>query len=1066
MGKTSLCGLVASAVIVSMLASSPALAQTRSFDVPAQDASTGIIEFGKQADIQIAVAHSDAAGARTNAVKGDMTVDKALTRLLAGSGLAAQITSARTYMVSAQPVAAKLAIVPLAPKVDVAVPNALKDDVVVVVTGSRVAVRGFVQPTPTTVLDGNELAKSAEPNMFMTVTQLPSLQGSSGTQVNVFSTSSGLQGLSALSLRGLGANRTLTLIDGQRVVPANVTGIVDISELPQLLVKRVDVVTGGASASYGSDAIGGVVNFITDTNFQGFKANIEGGETTYHDDRNLTYQSAWGHNFLSGRLHVQISEELSTEGGVPASGLGDGAGPDGRNWFKSPAFEVRPISETTDGKPQYIAITNAQQFQYAKFGLITSGPLQGTAFGANGTPYQFNYGSNGTPTGTGEVTGCVTPFCSGGDLSGDAGNGTSYASALKRTNAYSRIGYDLDDRNEIFSTVNISQVDSSNTPNPGAPKNANLTIQCSNPFVPAEVQAECAADNITSFQFGTANAEFPQNINVHTIRRMYRYVVGAAGKFDALDTEWTYSTYGEYGVNYTHIFVDNVPLNPRYNNAIDAIVGVDGTVVCRNPVAQASGCVPLDVIGNVSPSEAALAYVLPANGPFQKTRETQDVLSFNVTGEPFSTWAGFVGVATGVEYRKEYYKAVADPYGNGVSADSPNSPAYPVDPLVNTSSGNNWYAGNYHDGQGGYDVKEGYLEANAPVLSSNRWGAVNLNIAGRLTDYSTAGWVNTWKIGGTWKTGIDGLRFRAVTSRDMRAPNLSELFSPQVVTNNTVNYLGSTVTIQALAGGNTNLKPEIARNTDLGVVLSQLHGLPGFSASFDYYKIDIKGVISSLSSQQVVDLCVAGHQEECEATLLNSPIPNTDYVRSESFNLAALKLEGFDIEASYRTKLAQFGIPGEFYARLLATRTIHYITDPGIPGTIPTEGAGVNLSATPYWKGLATQNWEHDRIDLTLTERWISDGVYSHEWIVCQTHCPVATAVHPTIANDSMKGAFYWDVGGTYRINSNTTAYFKVTNLTNLAPVPAPQTNVGYDFNPALYDVIGRMYRVGVRLNF
>ncbi len=1066
MGKASPCGLVTSVAIASLLASSPALAQTKSFDIRAQEASSGIIEFGKQADVQIAVAHSDAVGARTNAVKGEMTVDKGLSLLLAGSGLTSQMTSARTYMVWVQAAPPKPPAAPTLPKDEVVDTNFIRDDVVVVVTGSRVAVRGFAQPTPTTVLDSAELAESAEPNIFTTISQLPALQGSSGTQVNVFSTSSGLQGLSALSLRGLGANRTLTLIDGQRVVPANVTGIVDISELPQLLVKRVDVVTGGASASYGSDAIGGVVNFITDTHFQGFKADIEAGETTYQDDQNLTYEAAWGHNFLGGRLHAQISEEWSTEGGVPASGLGNGAGPDGRTWFKSPAFEVRPISETTDGKPQYIEITNAQQFQYAKFGLITSGPLQGTAFGLNGAPYQFNYGSNGKPTGTGDVTGCVTPFCSGGDLSGDAGNGNSYASALRRTNSYGRVGYDLDDNNEIYATINISKVESSNTPNPGAPKNANLTIQCDNPFVPAEVQAQCAADSITSFQFGTANAEFPQSVTVHTSRRMYRYVVGAAGKFDALDTHWSYTAYGEHGVNYTDILVDNVSLNPRYNNAIDAISGPDGTVTCRNPVAQASGCVPLDVIGDVSPNAAALAYVLPANGPFQKTRETQDVLSFNVTGEPFSTWAGPIGVAGGAEYRKEYYKAVADPYGNGVSADSPNSADYPADPLLNTISGNNWFAGNYHDGQGGYDVKEGYLEANAPVLNSNRWGTVNINIADRLTDYSTAGWVDTWKIGGTWTTGIDGLRFRAVTSRDMRAPNLSELFSPPVVTNNTVNYLGSTVTIQALAGGNTNLKPEIARNTELGVVLSQMHGLPGFSASLDYYNIYIKGVISSLNSQQVVDLCAVGHQEECTATLLNSPTPNTDYVKSESFNLASLKLEGFDIEATYKTNLAKIGIPGDFSVRLLATHTIHYITNPGIPGTIPSEGAGVNLNATPYWKGLATQAWSRGSLDFELTERWISDGVYSHEWIVCQTNCPVATAVHPTIANDTMKGAFYWDFGGAYRLNPKATAYFKITNLTNVAPVAAPQTNVGYDFNPALYDVIGRMYRAGVRFSF
>jgi outer membrane cobalamin receptor len=146
----------------------------------------------------------------------------------------------------------------------------------VVITGSRIRSSGFSAPTPTQVFGAADIARNAEPNIFTTITQLPSLQGSTGATTNTFSTSSGQQGLSSFSLRGLGTIRTLTLLDGQRVVPANVTGVPDISLFPQLLVERVDVVTGGASASYGSDAVGGVVNFITNKKFEGFKANVWG----------------------------------------------------------------------------------------------------------------------------------------------------------------------------------------------------------------------------------------------------------------------------------------------------------------------------------------------------------------------------------------------------------------------------------------------------------------------------------------------------------------------------------------------------------------------------------------------------------------------------------------------------------------------------------------------------------------------------------------------------------------------------------------------------------------------
>jgi iron complex outermembrane recepter protein len=932
----------------------------------------------------------------------------------------------------------------------------------VVVTGSRLTSRDFVQPTPTSVVTTEDIEKTAQPNIFTTIAQLPSLQGSTGRSVNTFSTSSGLQGLSSFSLRGLGAIRTLTLLDGQRVVGANVTGVTDVSQFPQLLIKRVDVVTGGASASYGSDAVGGVVNFITDTDFTGFKTNVEAGETTYHDDKNLTVQAAWGAKFLDDRLHTQLSVEHSTEDGVPNPGFGADNGPNGRDWFADSAFQSRPLSQTTDGRPQLFYIEQAQQFQYAKYGLITNGPLQGTAFGLNGTPYQFQYGSNGVPTHTGAVTGCITPFCVGGDLNGVVSNGTSLASKLERNVGYARIGFDVADDHEVYVTYNAARVESQNSPNPGAAKNANLTIQCSNPYLPASIQQACAANNITSFQYGTSNAEFPEFIQVKPTREQQRAVLGAKGKFEIGSKDWSYNSYYEYGKNTTDLHVENISLTPRYNAAIDATLDGNGNIVCRNAAAQASGCSPLNVIGEVTPTDASIAYVLPENGPRQLTHSTQEVLSFNISGEPFSSWAGPIAIATGVEGRREWYRVEADPYGNGVTADTPNTAQYPADPVLNPA-GNNWFAGNYHNGEGSYQVKEGYLETNIPMFKSDSLGSGNLNLAGRKTNYSTAGNVNTWKIGGNWKTGFDGLMFRAVVSRDVRAPNLSELYAAPTVTNNTVNNNGSTVTILQQAVGNTDLRPEVARNKTFGVVLSEPSWLPGFNASFDYYDIKVDDVISTLGAQQEVDLCNAGNQELCGAMLLTSTVPNTNFVRLQAFNLASMHNKGFDVELSYVTQPVG---PGTITARLLATHTISFITDSGVLGTIPSEGAGVNLGSTPDWKLLAIQAWDTDSFDFTLTERWFSDGVYNNEYIECQTDCPVSTAIHPTVDKNEMKGALYVDVGSTYRVNDNIGVYFKVDNLFDKGPEPAPQTGTGQGTNPFLYDILGRMYRLGVRLNF
>lgn len=959
--------------------------------------------------------------------------------------------------------AAQTAPADAAPSPAQATPASGEASNVVRISGSRIAARGFTMPTPTTSLTSADLEKSAKPNLFNTLAELPALQGSTGRTTSTNSTSSGIQGLSSLSLRGLGTIRTLTLLDGQRVVGANVTGVTDVSQFPQLLVKRVDVVTGGASASYGSDAVGGVVNFVTDKKFTGFKAHVQGGQTKYDDDRGGSVQAAWGKAFLNDRFHVTASAEFTKENGIESPGFG-GKGPNGRTWYQNPAYSVRPLNQTGDGLPQYRVIEQAQQYQYAKYGLITSGPLQGTAFGAGGVPYQFQYGSNGRPTGTGAVTNCINPFCIGGDLSGSVGSGTNLAMNFKRQVAYTRMSFDIDPDHQLYFTANYGKVDSRFSPNPGAAKNANLNIQCSNPFLPASIVDACARNNITSFQYGTSNAVFPENIDVQPTRTQRRFVLGAEGKFALFGKDWSYDAYVTHGENKTNLDAFNMTLNARYNNAIDAVRAPDGRIVCRNPVAAASGCVPLNIIGDNPIDPAAWAYIAPANGPRQRTTQSQDVGSFNINGELFEGWAGPISLATGAEYRREKYRVRGDAYGNGVTPDSPNNAMYPSDPLLNTTVGNNWYAGNFHNGEGSYNVREAYVELNIPVFKSETWGEANLNLADRETKYSTAGSVGSWKLGATWQTPIDGLRLRGVTSKDVRAPNLSELFAAPVVVNNVVQYQGNTISVQERTVGNTGLRPEIARNNTFGIVLSQPKWAPGFSISADYFDIEVKGVISALTIQQEVDLCVAGNQEICQAMVLNSP--GNNYVTVQNFNLASLKVKGFDLETAYRTGLERLNLPGRFTFRALATRNLHYITESGVVGTIAVDSAGSNMGNTPKWKVLAQQTWENDKLSFTLTERWFSDGTYRNDFIECQTNCPMSTLIHPTIYDNKMKGAAYLDIGASYNLSKQLQAYFKIDNVTDRAPEAAPQTNASYGINPALYDVVGRTYRVGLRYGF
>ncbi len=560
----------------------------------------------------------------------------------------------------------------------------------IVVTGSRIVSNGFSAPTPTTVIGAEQLALNAQPNVFNSIAQLPSLQGSTGVTTGTNSTSSGTQGLSSFSLRGLGTIRTLTLLDGQRVVGANVTGVPDISQFPQLLIERVDVVTGGASASYGSDAVGGVVNFITNKRFKGIKGNLQGGISDYGDDEQVLAQLAFGTSFLNDRLHLIVSGEYSHEGGISPGGYGE-EGPAGRDWYTTATLVNRGI--TNDGAPQFNYREHAQAYQYTKYGLINNGPLQGIAFDQSGQPFAFNYGSNGVPrrNANGDVAGCYVGFCIGGDLSGNVGIGTTLKSRLDRYNGYGRIGFDIDADNEVYATVNLSQVDTSNQPNPGAAQ-TSLNISCANPFLPQSVSAACATAGITGFRYGVTNAILP-NIKVFPSRKQYRFVGGATGKLAAFGTDWRYDAYYEHGENITDITVENMLIPRRYLQAIDA-VRENGTIVCRNVAARANGCQPLNIFGGATPSSAALSYLQPENGPFQHTRQTQDVASVNLSGDPFATWAGRVSIATGVEWRREFYRVTSDPYGNGILTGATAYNAdYPADPLFDNGGGN-WYAGN------------------------------------------------------------------------------------------------------------------------------------------------------------------------------------------------------------------------------------------------------------------------------------------------------------------------------------------------------------------------------------
>ncbi|HEY8253707.1 MAG TPA: TonB-dependent receptor, partial [Rhizomicrobium sp.] len=487
--------------------------------------------------------------------------------------------------------------------------------------------------------------------------------------------------------------------------------------------------------------------------------------------------------------------------------------------------------------------------------------------------------------------------------------------------------------------------------------------------------------------------------------------------------------------------------------------------------------------------------------------QRQEAFSFAVNGSPIKDWAGDVSVAAGYEYREEHYSQRSDPYSGGITASTPATVNEPcTDPFIDcgrTSAGSlgAWNAGNYHDGRGTYHVNEVFLQVGIPLLNDAFWGKADAEIDARHARYSTAGDANTWKVGVTWDTPLPGVRVRALQSRDVRAPNLSELFSPPQGLNGSVNNdfwnaitpgAGQTQQVRQLNEGNPFLKPERAQTTQGGIVW-QPDFLPGFQTSIDYYRIRVQGAVSALSLQNVEDLCFnsGGTSIFCNQDAIttangvnqsaaNPGITNTPgqltAVASKAFNAATLTTDGFDLESSYQFDLQNYDIPGSFTFRSLVNHTSKYISDSGIPGTQRNVELAGNLNgsggSTTYnqsggnvlnWKVLETQSYQTDVWGVNLTERWYSGGVTTNRnTLVCAPGtCPAPTIQTPTINFNKVDSILYFDLGGNWNVSDKVQLYANIDNVANVQP---PDTG-GQNASNNLYDVIGRMYRIGVRFS-
>ncbi|WCM25864.1 TonB-dependent receptor [Sphingomonas sp. QA11] len=935
----------------------------------------------------------------------------------------------------------------------------------IIVTGSRLP-SGFKTPTPVTIVSSDQLAQLSPSSAGEALARLPAFVGSQVTSKGGSSSQllSGAQAL--LNLRGLGANRTLILLNGERLPATNVLGSVDTNVIPQALLQRIDVVTGGASSTYGSDAVAGVVNFILDTKFTGLKLDVNAGVTDYGDGGHQHVSLAAGHDF--GGFRVIGSAEYYHQDGI-------GLPPTGREWFDKPAGLVTlPAgSATTFGIVPDVRFSNS-----TPGGLITGlTAVTGRTVGAAGTAAllfkQLGLGGAVLPYDRGQFTG--TAFQSGGD-GGVAVNGLS--PTQERYGGYLRGEFKLSDTITAYvdGLYNRSKTNSVGTYSYQQTTRA-FRIYADNPYLSADIRSILAANNIASFTLGRTGTELP--ILTVTDNSLVRATAGIQGSFA---NDWKFDV-SATASKAKQDFAARHTINRNLYAAADAVVGPNDTIVCRSTLAGLDpGCVPINVLGLNTITQPGADYV----SGFERgvTTDKQFTVSANLNGdfgEGLGLGAGPISFAVGAAFRRDDIERVVSPLAD-VFTSCTGLRAGGCDAYNNVYGGYQTY--NPSPLKGRIDVTEGYAELGIPILKNLPFAkSIDLALAGRATHYSTSGMTYTWKIGPSWAIS-DEFRLRATRSQDIRAPTANDLFSTVSSSTNTSSTVypssagGQNVTTVSLTVGNPNLKPEVAQTLTLGAVY-QPSWLPGFSASVDYFDVKISDAIAAPVNQSVVNACFAGDQSFCNfisvggnpVTTTTGIVPTTAgvVVRLAPINVATVKTSGLDIELGYRSMLAG----GKLALRALGSYAFTYdnsaLTAPAGPTLIGAYGlnqlAIPSGGGIPRWTATLTQDYElplsgSSALLLGLTERLIAPGKVNPNYTDAQLS-PEQNRVPQVTYVDAVIG-FKFDMGG-----SDAAVTLNVLNLFDKDPPITPiATTFQAPTNFQIYDVLGRRFSVAFKMKW
>ena len=1070
-----------------VLTASVALAQGVNFALPTQSLSDSLKAVAQQTGQNILFTPQAVAGLVAPELRGQMSGRDAVTALIKGTnfgadpdgngglivhvvGSAQQAAPTRSpgSRVAPVPGGGPPATIPPAPPPPATAPSPPVQELAltpprnlveqVIVSASRISIGGYQQPTPVTMIGAEQLRRDAYTDIGDAIRQLPAF-GSSSSPNNTVAANyivSGTPGIDVVNLRNLGVLRTLVLFNGQRVVASALSGGVDLSTMPTSLVQRVDVVTGGASAAWGSDAVAGVVNVILNRRFDGLAANIEGGDTWQDDHRVWKGELSYGSDFDGDRGHLIGSVSYLNSPDTLFVGQ--------RSWYRNTKLVNNPAYAPGNGQPQLVHADNVGLSQATQGGLITASPanamganadaLRGIQFvGPNGTPAPFNFGN---------ISGV---YSNGGSAEGSEGDVDHLAIPLRAFTFFGYGSYKLTDTISASLELNYGKSFSENN-SFVANKYGTVTIQRDNAYLDPGIAARMDGLGITSFSLGTSNLNNLATNGAHLIdnslsteaqslgvpvstnrRQLFRGVLNFNG---SLGENWSWNAYFQHGQSRVHTVVIGNVYTPYYNLAVDAVrvtasnVGASGlpvgAIVCRSSLTNpANGCQPLDLFGVGVASPQAIAYI---NGPARAGHDTQlailtqDVASASMQGVlPWSLGAGQISLAFGGEYRKE---------GGRVT----------VDPLAQARL---FSVGNFSGFYGQYDVEEGFVEVDVPLLKDNLVQSLEFNSAGRITDYSTSGLVETWKLGLISQVD-DDIRLRTTWSFDIRAPDLQELYGSgySVLGSVTDPRTGANVQIYNFSSANPNLKPEQSTTVSGGVVLTP-HWAEGLSLSADWYSIHIDKAIATLNTNFVVARCAAGVQLYCGQLVFAGPGGALSQINTQPINVNTQSVSGVDIQGDYRRPF----LAGAIDLHVIANYTDQQSqTAPGsmiqYAGSV---GPDASIRGVPKFRATLAATYIEGAWQGTVQGRFIGAAVLNSAWGPLD------------VDDNSVPPVAYLDLRGAYRWTENIQIYAALDNVFNTPPpVVAATTNSSTPYDASVrddvYDAIGRQYRVGVRFNF